>query len=175
MGIDWQARKQAVDRYTPEIKAYLAAAFIIESPVRIDENEATDLMVFDVRPYRVGCRVRDFWYWKSERFRNQFTVRSSLQSGSKTELSKILDGWGDFMFYAFADQASIHIHAAVLLDLRVFRASVELPQIQYTIETNKDGKSSFHAYQIASFPPELVRSKWIRLPSQVNIPVETHA
>ncbi len=50
MGIDWQSRKRDVDRYTPEIKAYLAAAFIIESPARIDENEATEAHHLGRRP-----------------------------------------------------------------------------------------------------------------------------
>jgi len=176
----WQNRKQDVDRYTPEVKAYLASAFITEATLEQDAMEATDLLVFHVQPYRVACRIRSFHYWA--RNHDEFTVRSHYRSGAKTELAKIMDGWGDFMFYGFSDATENHIHAAVLLDLNVFRQSVTRHQAQvresghgpleWIVQPNKDGTNFFQAYKIRSFPPEFVHTSWVRRSDQVVIPVE---
>ena len=60
-----------------------------------------DLVILKARSMAIGVRVRRPGY--AERFPGQFTIRSHRESGAKTELRKIVEGWGDWLFYGHAD------------------------------------------------------------------------
>ncbi len=54
----------------------------------------------------------------------QITVRSRLPSGAETELSKIVNGKGDWLFYGHANACQTGIGLWWLIDLRAFRAGL---------------------------------------------------
>lgn len=81
MGIGWERDKREADVFTPTIKAVLGRLFIGEAPVKEDQEQATDLMVFTIAPLTVACRMRRKSYVYSEAFRNEFTIRCTRPSG----------------------------------------------------------------------------------------------
>jgi hypothetical protein len=89
-------------------------------------------------------------YWK--RYPDQFTLRSRLDSGTKTELAKILEGFGDWMFYGFSD-GEMAIRRWYLIDLHVFRWNWALFPDAFRSEEKKNGDGTyFRAFWIRSFP-----------------------
>lgn len=178
MAPGWQADKRYADRFEPEIKRMLADVFITAAPQLIDELEATDLLMLEVRPYRIACRMRKYKYWHS--YPDEFTIRLSRPSGTKTELEKIVDGFADFLFYGFADTSDLSIHAAYLIDLNVFRSSLTRHwaaqshkgngALRWCDNPNSDGSSCFRAYKIRTFPEQLVRRAWRPDDSTLSVP-----
>jgi len=115
----WHYDKRLGDRLLPEIKAILGQQFIGEPPIEEDQLHNTDLITLYMRPLRFACRIRRHVYLPN--YAHQFTMRSSRFSGNKTELQKVLEGWGDYLVYGFADQTEQHIFALMIGDLSVFR------------------------------------------------------
>ena len=116
---DWKADKRWSDRFLPEIKAILGTHLIGEPPVEEDAERNTDLMVLKMEAVRIGCRIRRHKYLVA--FGNEFTIRAGRPSGAKTELAKIVEGWGDYFFYGFSNAEHHELAAWFLGDLRVFR------------------------------------------------------
>ena len=113
-------------------------------------------MMLDARDLRIAARVRRHGY--ANRFPNQFTIRSKLPSGNKTELAKIVNGHGDWMFYGHADASGTGLEAWYLIDLRAFRAAlIRRSQfghgLRYGVKQNPDG-TCFTWFDIESFPAE---------------------
>lgn len=160
----WEKDKKESDVYLNEIKQILGLYLIGEPPIEEDAERNTDLMVLKMDAVRVACRVRTNWYLNERNYKNEFTVRSNRHSGTKTELRKIIEGWGDYLFYGFGDEQCKKLEHWHLLDLKVFRSSFynmvykgEIPeQIQ-----NKDGSSSFMPFQINDFPGNIIIAKKI--------------
>lgn len=154
----WQNNKRWSDRFLPEVKAILGAHLIGEAPVEEDQRRNTDLIVLRLEAVRICVRIRQFKYWS--RYSGQFTVRSSLPSGMQTELDKIISGWGDYNFYAYANQAEDRLYAWLLGDLRVFRLwfnrQLARGQRPWLPRANADGSSDFCAFRVADLPPEFV-------------------
>lgn len=153
---DWQLK------FLPSIKNIVGPHLLMQSSFEIDANEATDMLVLTGRDMRLACRVRRAGY--AEKYPWEFTVRSKLDSGAKTELAKIIEGWGDWMLYAHAEHDDLPMLARwFLIDLHAWRA-----QIIYTKnecgkpqkQSNKDG-THFVAFDVRYFrprPPILVAS-----------------
>lgn len=152
----YRADKRRVDTFEPEIKRILGEVFIGTADAERDRKQATDLLVLNVRPVTIACRVRKFDYF--ENFGHEFTVRHERGNGCKSEFSKIVDGWCDYGFYAFADETDEELLAWTLYDLKVFRATlIRYPTLIKThCIWNEDGSSSFLPFAWADFPPELV-------------------
>lgn len=55
------------------------------------------------------------------RYPHEFTLRRNRDSGAETELSKLLKGFGDLVFYGFADDSGSRLKSAFLGDLAAFR------------------------------------------------------
>ena len=112
-------------------------------------------MVLKMEAIRIACRVRTGKYQK--KYGNEFTIRSTRPSGAKTELRKIIEGWGDYMFYGFGDGSNLIIWH--LLDLKIFRSifldMVYRRNVPREIP-NKDNSSSFMAFDLSSFPSDLI-------------------
>lgn len=155
----YRAQRRWADALLPEISRLLAAVFVCPAPDYRDMHEATDLMVLTVRPFDVACRVRKFHYWTRPQWRQEFTIRSSLPSGAKTEWDKITEGWGDFMFYGFADESGTRLHEARILNLNVFRAAHIRGTVPFLPVPNEDGTEG-RAYSLASFPSDLIFKHW---------------
>lgn len=157
----WIEDKGRVDKYEPEIKRILGQYLIATADPRRDQEEATDLMVLELQPLRVGVRVRSHDYLL--KYPNEFTIRAGRPSGVASELSKIVDGWGDFLFYGFEDETGESLAAWFIGNLKVFRATLIREAIQSRgllsekyKRHNGDGSSFFFAWPLDLFPPEFI-------------------
>jgi hypothetical protein len=150
------------DGFIPQIKAIVGPRLLCETPDEIDHHQAADLMVFTARDMRIAARVRRPGYAQNPDYRWQFTIRKERDSGAKTELEKILDGWGDWLFYGHSD-AQQRIIVWWLLDLDAVRAAHEqmrrgtFPRYAFGDRSNGDG-TRFRWFDIREFPdhPRLV-------------------
>ncbi len=124
------------------------------APVEEDMNFNTDLIVLKMNSVRIACRVRRYKYLDS--YSDQFTIRSGRPNGTKTELTKIIEGWGDFLFYGFCDEEEQSIPKWFLGDLKIFRLwfSRELVNHQYSWnkQKNKDNSSDFIGFYLLEMP-----------------------
>lgn len=149
-------------QFLPKVKKALAETLIVEAPFEEDANRNTDMMVLHARNLRISCRIRKYADLK---YSDEFTIREGRPTGTKTELTKIIEGWGDYMFYGFAAESGPELSAWILGDLTVFRGwfmrklsklnAGELPGIQ---KPNTDG-TFFRAYRIADLPAEFVKDR----------------
>ena len=150
MMIEWEEDKRWSDIFIPEIKSILGQLLIGEASVEDDQLKNTDLIVLELKGYRIGCRVRKHFYFTQ--YPNDFTIRCSRPSGVSTEFDKIMEGWGDYLFYAFANKEENRLIAWKLIDLKQFREYVD----RYWKEnngiipgkeiSNTDGSSVFRAF-----------------------------
>lgn len=151
----WRKDKQWSDRFLREIKGILGEHLIGEPPVEEDQERNTDLVVLKLDAVRIGCRVRKFDQIK---YADEFTIRAGRPSGAKTELTKIIEGWGDYFFYAFADQRGERLERWMLGDLKAFRLwhSRSLATLNGKApgseKSNKDNSSTFRVYRWADIP-----------------------
>lgn len=157
----WRHDKRWSDRFLPQIKGILGQHLIGEPPIEEDAERNTDLMVLRMEAVRIGCRVRknDFF----ERYPDEFTIRAGRPSGVKTELSKIIEGWGDYFFYGFANAEETVLCAWTLADMKVFRlhynrllASMDRGKTPGVTKYNGDQSSSFVAFRWIDFPPQMI-------------------
>lgn len=154
----WEKDKKWSDRFIRQIKMILSEYLISEASPEEDKLHNTDLIVFKMMPIRIACRIRKHRYL--EKYKQEFTIRCSRPSGIETELSKIIQGWGDYFFYGFTDQLELEIISWRMIDLSKFRlyfnrylyAKKEIGIKQ----KNNDGSSDFWAFSIEEFPDDLV-------------------
>ncbi len=144
------------DHYLPEIKHIVGRHLLREAPDVLDWHQATDLMLFSARDTRIAARVRRPGY--AERYPFEITIRSESAGGAETELSKIVNGKGDWMFYGHAGADGHHLSRWWLIDLCAFRAAlIRQATNGYPIrcgdKRNPDG-TAFKWFDIRSFPPE---------------------
>lgn len=141
--------RQWSDQFIPEIKRIVGPLLMSETPFEIDAEQAADLMVFKAKDMRIAARVRRPGY---EQFAYEFTIRSRRDSGAETELSKIVNGWGDWMFYAH-DGGEGTFSRWWLIDLDAFRASLirSRGQISKGEKSNRDG-TFFAWFDLRTFP-----------------------
>jgi len=142
----------------PEVKAILGQHLLAEDRAE-DVAHNTDLMVLGARHVRVAVRVRR--YEHLERHGNDFTIRAGRPNGTPTELSKVISGWGDLLFYGFSDRAEAHLGAWFIGDLNVFRLWFQREIVRLRGElpgteiSNADG-TSFRAFDRGALPPEFI-------------------
>jgi hypothetical protein len=152
---DWQRA------LIPRVKQVLANYLIAEAPFEEDARHNTDLIVLKLDTVRVACRLRRADY--AIRYPDEFTIRSRRPSGAETELAKMLSGWGDYVFYGFADPAGTDLNGWVLGDLKVFRiwhsrtlAALPAGKAPGAEQRNGDSSSTFRAYRIDDLPGDFV-------------------
>jgi hypothetical protein len=147
---DYQSDREISDLYIPEIKAAVGSFLVDVAPDVEDTQRNTDLIVLKMDAKRVACRVRSQKYL--DLYPDEFTIRTSRPSGVKTELTKLIQGFGDYIFYGFGDG-----HGTLLKwkigDLSVFRlwfmrhlqiAGGKVPGFE---NSNKDNSSGFRAFK----------------------------
>lgn len=144
------------DRFIPEIKSIIGPRLLVETPDAIDREQAADLMVFTVRGVTIAARLRRPGYL--DKYRYEFTIRARRDSGAVTELSKIVDGWGDWMFYGHVDDTESRLAWWWLLDLHSFRAALIRRNttgkgLRYGEKPNGDG-TYFRWFDVRTFPAE---------------------
>lgn len=137
-------------------KARAAVGFelLCIAPLDYDLRLAADLITVRNHPHCIGVRLREFGYM--ERYGDEFTSRSGVPSGCKTEFQKILDGYMDWMFYGFADQTKGDIAAYTILDMDAFRFhwANNRDQIEYVEDQRNFDGTRFNAFTVSSFPPD---------------------
>jgi len=164
---EYQTDRQWSDKYIPLIKQIVGPHLLCESPLEVDRKQAADLITLKARDLTIACRVRRAGF--VARYGWQFTMRSNRSNGAETELRKIVNGWGDWMFYAHAAPGNEVAFARwLLIDLAAWRAqmlrdsySKERRLIWQNDKPNADGRTSFAWFDVRSFtddPPLLVAS-----------------
>ena len=114
----WERDKQWSDGFLPEIKRNLGEHLMGEPPVEEDQERNTDLITLWMSPVRIACRIRKPDAWQ---YRDDFTIRYSRPRGTKTELTKIIEGYGDYIFYGHADEDGHSLRAWGLGNLGALR------------------------------------------------------
>lgn len=156
MAINWQADKIWSDQFIPTIKSLVGPKLLTESRLeKEDALEATDLIILKAKDMRIACRVRRPGF--AGKYHSQFTIRSARDSGTKTELRKFMEGYGDWMFYGHSTGNGVEIAPWYLFDLDIFRQSckVHKDKIQYGKQSNYDG-THFIWFDIYTFPVNLI-------------------
>lgn len=106
-------------------------------------------------------------------------VKYSRPSHVKCELTKIIEGWGDYFFYAFATGDETGFIQWVLCRLNVFRVwfnrylATHKGRMPGVLQENGDKSSDFYAYKLRDMPQDfIVASSWESgdLPSCVELP-----
>jgi len=169
---DVRRDKDASDRYLPAIKGIVGQHLIGEAPYEEDAKRATDLIVLRLDAVRIACRVRSPGYVQRADYANEFTIRARRDNGAKTELAKVLEGWGDYFFYGHGDGAG-GFAAWLLGDLRVFRLWFNRSMVRMgpggmpgESLQNGDG-TSFRSFKIGELPEGFVvaRMAWEGAPA----------
>lgn len=155
----WQDDKRWSDQFIPQIREIVARHLILDAPLEEDQQHNTDLIVLRSSAMRIACRVRRAQY--ADRYGDEFTIRTRRLYGTKTELAKILEGWGDALFYGFAGDTDIC--RWLLGDLDVFRQwyAGEVQRLPAGCppgleQTNGDHSSQFMAFPIRWLPPQFI-------------------
>ncbi len=157
---NWKSDKAWSDRFIPAIKRILGEHLIAEADVAEDTFRNTDLITLRLAgEVRIACRVRQHAYLRL--YGDEFTLRCSRPSGAATEIDKLLAGWGDYLFYGFANQDGTALAAWFLGDLDVFRRWVRWYQATRhdwpgELKENLDGSSRFVVFRIADVFPDFI-------------------
>lgn len=160
-------RKRWSDQYLPDIKSILGRAlkvdsnFVVEATPEEDMRHNTDMIVLADCGARISCRVRQCKQWSIKNYKNEFTMRCSTPAGGRTEIEKVLNGWGDYFLYGFAAESGPQLFAYFVGDLAIFRmwhsaylGSCGMPP-GLPERPNVDG-SRFRTYRIDELPKEFV-------------------
>lgn len=123
-----------------------------------DMKEATDFLVLKARDMRIGCRIRrasengepSF----AERYPWEFTLRSRFSNGAKTELAKIREGWGDWLFYGHAEHNQLpSLCRWFLIDLDSFRVQIGNAPVRWKRDIPNGDGTFFDSFDILTFDP----------------------
>jgi len=154
----WQQDKRWSDQFLPGIKRILGEHLISEPPIEEDQERNTDLIVLRLDAVRIGCRMRKTDYM--DRYGDEFTIRAGRPSGVKTELTKIIEGWGNYFFYGFGKSGVIE--KWTLADLNVFRLwfNHEIVKNKGVVPgkriDNHDGSSHFRPFKWCDLPDKFI-------------------
>lgn len=156
MTIHYDLNRSWSDRFLPEIQELVGPHLLDVAADEPDRRQATDLMMLTARDVRVAARVRRPGFGR--RYPYEFTLRSRLPSGAETELAKIVNGHGDWLFYGHASEDQARIEDWWLIDLRAFRAGLIRQatnggRIRCGDKVNPDG-TCFKWFDIRSFSAE---------------------
>ena len=172
----WQRDFDWSNRYLDAIRNIVGPRLLQPASLEQDRQEATDMVVLMGKDMRIACRVRRPEYRKLQYMR-QFTLRSWRASGVQTDLDKIISGWGDWMFYGFATDATT-INPWIIVNLHSFREHLIRhvkynPPLRTGTQSNNDGTTKFRWYDIDSFPgepPLLIAEERAQESKPVNVP-----
>lgn len=153
--MSYAADRQWSDQFIPSIRSIVGPYLLEPAPFEVDTKQATDLVVLRARDHMIACRVRRPGY--ADSYPYDFTIRAQRDNGVKTELEKLVDGWGDWFFYGHADRGNRGFARWMLLDLHVWRASLirHRDKIRSRMVANGDG-THFIPFDVRQFPEELV-------------------
>lgn len=157
---NWKLDKKWSDKFLPEIKSILGLYLIGEAEKEDDCYRNTDLIVLKMEAVRISCRIRRYEYLK---YKDEFTIRSKRDSGKETELSKIIQGFGDFFFYGFANSEETKIEKWTIINLNRFRLYYVRSLFSGggfgETKKNHDASSDFLVFRYDKFPSDLIFAK----------------
>lgn len=153
------------DRYLPIMRQLIGPHLLMPSPLEVDAKQAADLIVLRGRDMTIACRVRRHGY--AARYPWDITIRSKRDSGARTELEKIVEGWADWFFYGHASLDPGALDRWALLDLSLFRrefireglrvAPGKPPRPGRIAQAQHNGDGThFVAFDVRRFPRETV-------------------
>ena len=143
-------------KFERQLKAILGNQFIGKEVVA-DLREGTDFAIFNIRPFRVGVRLRRYKYYNNLKYRKEFTIRYSRPSGVETEIDKIKKGLVGYILYGFVDQDEQRIIQYFIGDLEVFNRVSPDP---YEIRENYSHDSKLAIYKIDQLTDDFVVKFW---------------
>jgi len=151
---DWKDDKKWSDRFLVEIKRILGEYLISEPSVEEDAEYNTDLIVLKLEAVRIACRIRRNKYLI--KYGDEFTIRAGRPLGTKTELTKIIEGWGNYIFYGFSDENESKLDKWILGDLNAFRIYFNRKlynnEKSWIAKDNTDGSSNFISFKYNDIP-----------------------
>lgn len=155
--MSYQDQRQWSDQFIPAIKNIVGPLLLEPASFELDAKQATDLIVLKAKDMRIAARVRQHKYM--EKYANEFTIRRKVNGSAKTEAHKILEGWGDWMFYGFISEDEFEIERWYVIDLDCFRWNMitRREKIMHKRKKNKDG-TELTSFDIRSFSPEIIVS-----------------
>jgi hypothetical protein len=151
MARGWRQDKEWSDKFILEIQRIFGEVFFSLPSLADDQLRNTDLICLDMSGKRIGCRVRKKEYLYKYPF--EFTMRSSRPRGTKTELQKIIEGWGDYFFYGFSNSTETGFLQWLIGDLHIFRKSKDIEALGIT-KVNFDQSSNFKSFKWGEMPPD---------------------
>lgn len=161
MSSSYQRNRQWSDRFIPQIRALVGPHLLVESSLEQDTKQAADLVVLRARDLTIACRVRRHGF--ADVYPRQFTLRSKLDSGVMTEFRKVLQGWGDWMFYGHSSLDEKSISPWWLIDLSALRFHLihdahrrlakKESRLRQGSQANGDG-THFQWFDIDTFDPD---------------------
>lgn len=137
------------DAFIPAIKKIVGPLLLEESTFDVDTKQAADLVVLNARDKMIAARIRRPGY--AERYPFEFTIRAKRDSGAKTELEKIVDGFGDWMLYGHASSTGADLCRWMVIDLDGLRAALIRKKAAWKKQSNGDG-THFVAFDVRSLP-----------------------
>jgi len=162
---DYYEDRKFADLWMPKAREIIGSVVVKVASSQVDIHQATDCTVYTIqsgpragqaahaiairvrRPYNFWCRSsKEVPYWAEE-----FTVRSSRDTGAITELSKIKKGFTDLGFYGHVEQNELRHW--IVFDMEIFRQYES--QAKWQSINNGDGTHG-KAYEISSFPAILI-------------------
>jgi hypothetical protein len=105
--MSYREDREWADQHLPMVKALIGPLLLIDAPYERDVAEATDMIILRARDMTIAVRLRRRSRGYGITHRHQFTLRCKRDNGTRTELSKIIGGWADWMFYGHADEGII--------------------------------------------------------------------
>ena len=165
---EWKSDKAWADKFMHEIKQILGVHLIKDAPYEEDAKRNSDLIVLRLESVRIAVRTRRFYNPKTRKPTNylskwghQFTIRADRPNGARTEFSKIIEGWGDYFFYGFADETETVLAKWTLgrlSSLRLHLAKLVWDGKKPDPIQNYDDSSSFYAFNVADVRDFVVAS-----------------
>lgn len=154
----YQSDREWSDQFIPTIRQIVGPHLLVPSPFEVDAREAADLIVLRARDMTIAARVRRSSY--ADKYPYEFTIRSKRDSGAKTEMAKLLEGWGDWMLYGHAAERG-HLSRWWLIDLhqwreRLLRAGYAHSWRKFAIEKSNGDGTHFFAFDLRAFSPSIL-------------------
>ena len=153
------------DAFIPAIKNIVGPLLLEESSFEVDTQQAADLIVLNAKDKTIACRVRRCGY--EDKYGNEFTIRAKRDSGAKTELEKIVDGFGDWMFYGHAHPDGMNISRWMVVNLAALRAALIRKKAFPIKQSNNDG-THFVAFDVRALPDQCLVSSSFRVNRDKN-------
>ena len=160
--MSYESQRKWSDEYHHHVRRILAETYaqqLFETASDYkDQNEASDLVLMQSKNIDVAVRIRTPGYIN---FQWEFTVRTKTRYDCKTEITKIINGYADCMFYAHAKTQNPEdgFAAWMVVDLDEFRAEAERCKnpcvngcgICFCTENQNTDSTGFAAFDVRNF------------------------